>query len=110
MLLTGRDIKLRYPVVATIRQFRRVVPFALHGHRMDQNRPGGLCLCGAQNTQKLSHIVAINRPHISKAKLFEQRRITGCTSHQRLGALGTFAKRAGQVFGDFIGHLAKRGF
>ena len=46
------------------RLFGRAVSLALFGDHMDQDRPFGAVLNGAQNGQKLAHVMAINRPNI----------------------------------------------
>ncbi len=74
----------------------RGVALALAGNDVDQGRPVGADLDGAQHRQELVHVVPVDRADIAESQLLEERAAEGEALHQILGALRPLLERAGQ--------------
>ena len=95
-LFAGDHVKGRHPMSPVTGSFGGCITLAFFGQHMDQHRPRGAVLDGAQQWQQLAQVMPINRADIGKAQLFEQCAANGHGFQHFLGALGPFLKRRGQ--------------
>ena len=72
-LRASRDVELDHAVVLVGGFFRRLVPFALLRHDMNEDRPVLHVAHVLQHRQQVVDIVAVDRPDIEEAEFIEQR-------------------------------------
>ena len=110
LLLTRLDVEFRggMPPVGAVFG----VALALFRDRMDQHRPIGARLDGAQHGQKLLHVMPVDGADIGKAQLLKKRAADSCGFQQFLCPSRAFLKRFGQKGNGAFGcglELLKRG-
>ncbi len=95
-LFAGEDVEFAGGMAFVAGIFGGAVTTPLFGDRVDQNRPGQPRLDGAQNAQKLFHVVPVDRAEVGKAQFLEQRAPDGHVFEHVLGAFRPLAERFGQ--------------
>ena len=111
LLLASDHIELGRRMAAIRCLFRRSIAFALLGDHMDHHWPIGTDFDGAQDAQKLFHVMAINRADIGKAQLLKQCAAHGCGFKKLFRPACAFLERLWQKRDSPLGrsfHFLKR--
>ena len=87
----------------------RQIAVAFFGHHVDEDRPRLVAVADVfQHRQQMIDIVAVDRPDIIKAELFEQRPAGDKAAGQLLGPPRRILESPGEMARHFLGDMAQR--